>query len=202
MRPGPNTSATGGYLKPATTVELPSELTFTQFIQTFLAGISGLPGEMVRPDWQPDPPERPDIATDWLAFGVAESDPTFSSYLATTTDAGNPFISQRQESFVIKVSIYGPAALENYRILRDGFQIQQNLEALTTASMGLIEVGKAIRNPELIGERWFNRWETFIAMRFESQRTYPVLTLLSASGTLWAPAAVDDNFSVPWLVTG
>jgi hypothetical protein len=194
----PSTSATGGFVTPSTTVLLPRNLTFTQFIQVLLVGISGFPGALVRPEWQINPPKRPDIFENWLAFGTAESIPTINSYLGLNSDG--KFVSQRHEEFVVKCAIYGPASLDNYRFIRDGFQIPQNVDAMTAASMGLVEVGKAIHLPELIDERWYDRWDFFISMRYETQRTYPVLTLLSANGTIWAPTATNDNFSVDWLV--
>lgn len=199
----PKTSATGGFILPSSTTQLPKNLTFTQFIQTLLVGISGLPGELVRPDWQPNPPKRPDINTNWMAFGVSESDPTINSFLGNVknSDDSISYVSQRHEKFTVKCAIYGPASLDNYRLLRDGFQVPQNVDAMTSAQMGLVEVGRAIRNPELIDERWYDRWECFISMRYETQRTYPVLTLVSVGGTIWAPVTNDDDFSVPWLVT-
>ena len=67
-----NNSATGGYLLPTGTNPYPSTLTFLQFMNTVMAGISGLPSALVRPRWQPNPPVQPDIDTDWLAFGVLD----------------------------------------------------------------------------------------------------------------------------------
>lgn len=190
-------SANAGYLLPGSTVGLPKNLSFTQFIQTILVGISGFPGDLVRPDWQPNPPKRPDITINWLAFGVAESTPYNFIYAGSNGTNQN---SQFQEAFSVKLSVYGPKALDNYRLIRDGFQISQNLEALTLASMGLVDVSKGIRNPELIDERWYDRWECFVNMRYESQRTYPVLTLVSAEGTIFAPTSQNDDFQVDWLV--
>ena len=196
-------SSTGGYLNRPVTVPIPNNLTFTQFIQTVLVGVSGLAGELVRPDWQLNPPKRPDQNVNWLAFGVSESTPSFNSLtdLVQNGDDAPFYQSQHQESFVIKLSVYGPDSLDLYRLIRDGFQIPQNREGLLKAKMGLVDVSKAIRNPELIDERWFDRWECFVNMRYEAIRTYPVLTLVGADGTIWAPISTDDNFHVPWLVT-
>lgn len=197
----PNNSSTGGYVQNNAPQKLPRSLTFTGFLQTVLIGISGLPGDLVRPYYQRNPPKRPEFDTDWLAFAVTESEAQGFPFEGQTGSGDTlAYTSQYHESCVLECSMYGPAALENYRILRDGFYLSQNLEALVSANFGLIGVGKALRNPELISEQWFNRWTFTIGLRFEQVRTYPVLTLVSASGTIWAPTAVDNNFHVPWLV--
>lgn len=199
-----NNSATGGYVSPSSSQGFPKNLTFIQFLQTVLVGISGFPGELVRPSWQPRPPKMPDIGTDWMAFGVAESDfagtPGFP--FTGTVVVGDQLVyqSQRHEKVTLQCSIYGPAALDNYRLIRDGFYIGQNLEALVLANFGLVGVTKAIHLPELIDERWFNKYVFGVELNFEQVRDYPVLTFTSASGKLWAPTAVNNNNFVSWLV--
>ena len=98
-------------------------LTLTQFIQTVLTGLSGLPGILCRPKWQVAPPQMPDITVNWLAFGIASSGADFNAYIAM--NAENQTVFQRQEQLEVQVSIYGPAALEFVELIRDGFQIPQ-----------------------------------------------------------------------------
>jgi hypothetical protein len=40
------------------------------FLHDFFAGIVGFDPTLVRPRWEPEPAPRPDIDTDWCAFGV------------------------------------------------------------------------------------------------------------------------------------
>lgn len=172
------------YLTPTYTEPLPDGLTLTQFIQTVLVGLTNIDGTLVRPEWQPAPPKQPDINVNWLAFGVANLTPDAYSYVATGDTPTNIY-SQRQETFEVTLSIYGLHALETYGLLRDGFQIPQNLQALFSANIGFTEITGAFRVPELVNERFINRVTTSIFFRREIQRLYGgALTLTSASGTI------------------
>lgn len=184
------TSATGGYLLP-TTAGLPGGLTLEQFIQTVIVGMTALDGTLVRPNWQVAPPKMPDLSVDWIAFGVAINQPDANAYVGLDTDGNYDF--QRHETLEIECAIYGPNAMDNSTQLRDGFEIQQNLEALTTASMGFVNTTNALHAPELINERWFNRYQMSLIIRREILRTYPVLTFVSASGTIIAADTITGG---------
>lgn len=177
-----NTSATGGYLLPAADAPLPGNLTFEQFLQTVLVGVSGLPGDLVRPKWQIQPPAQPDITVDWLAFGLAEDDADTFAYNDTDSAGNNVF--QRMEALTLQCTFYGPNSLTFMKLVRDGFQIPQNMEALESADMVFAYTGKATRVPDLVNERWVDRWEMSVVLRREVLRVYPILTFLTGAGTL------------------
>lgn len=193
-----NTSATGGYLLPSTTTPLPGGLTLDEFVQTVLVGISGLTDTLVRPRWQTDPPKMPDVTVDWLAFGLTVFAPNDNAYVDMDT-SGNQ-ISQRHQNIRIQCSFYGPNAVDYATIVTDGFQIQQNLEALTLAGMGYVSTGEMITFPELINKRWFNRIEMDVDLRREISRVYPVLSILEASGTIYADGS--NEFESEWEAGG
>lgn len=162
---------------------IPGNLTLTRFIQTVLVGISGLPGPMVRPKWQIEPPKQPNICVNWMSFGIENANPDANGYLST--DNNGVTTSQRHEELEISCDLYGPEALEIYGILRDGFQLPQNRFALEQANMGFINILSARRIPDLINERFVNRRVTTINLRREIQRLYPIPTLIGVNGTIY-----------------
>jgi hypothetical protein len=197
---GPNTSASGGYLSPTTT-PIPENLTFSQFLQTVMVGISGINGTLVRPLWQPDPPKMPDAFTNWLAFGITKSAAKGFPFqgLATVGDS-QVYNSSYHSKVNIACVLYGPLAFENFELIRDGFYLPQNNESLKAANFGLIGVNEGVRNAELIDEIWFNRFDFSIDLYYQTLRTYPILTFLSANGTAFIPLTTNPNFNLSWLV--
>ena len=195
-----NTTATGGYILPAPETPalqtIPPNLTLKQFIQTVLVGISGFDGTLVRPSWQVNPPKQPDIGVDWLAYAVESAEPDFNAYVGYDPD-NNPFL-QRNELLQIAISVYGPNAYDNYGLIRDGFQMQQNLSQLAVAKMGFAYDTRATHAPDFFGERWIERWRFEIFLRRQIQRTYPVLSFISGSGTIYAQTAKNENYQKAW----
>lgn len=175
-------SSTGGYLNQPTTEKLPPGLTLEQFLQTVVVGISGYHQQLVRPNWQLEPPKQPDVATDWIAFGVstiAQDDNAFVGHLTDTT----AYLT-RQQDIDVQLSFYGPNAIDNIPKFVDGFQITQNLEALTKADMGYKGFSKPTRMPDLINERWVQKWIVTLTLVRKVLRTYPILSFASVSGTI------------------
>jgi len=301
-----NTSASGGYLLPTPLFpSLPGNLTLKQFLQTVFVGISGLPGELVRPRWQPNPPKQPDLFVNWLAIGLTQSRPdayayvgpslgqnafgsvtmrcnplagdtltvngtavTFvasspsgnqvlinsdplvtlsnlNSFLVASSDtnlkaltyslfyqtitmtavvlgsAGNSITlastgiqlvlsgptlaygtdsnnaTQRHEDLEIQCAFYGPSSDDYAGVVRDGFQIPQNLEALRSANMGFVSTSQTTHVPDLVNERWIDRYEMSVFLRREVMRNYPILSFASASGTI--ESIVSGNLkSIAW----
>ena len=181
-----NTSATGGYILPAPPGSV-GNLSLQDFIQTVLVGVSALPGEMVRAKWQLNPPKQPDICVDWLSFGITEDDSDTFAY--DTIQPDNSYILQRMEALTVQCTFAGPNALEYAKLVRDNFQIGPNREALQSVGMDFVSTSRITRVPDLVNERWRDRWEMSVYLRREILRTYPVLYFVSAAGTLYALAS-------------
>lgn len=171
-----------GYLLPTSTDPLPGGLSLEDFIQTVIVGISGITGTLVRPKWQENPPKTPAINVNWIAFAIQISAPDANAYTGMTPQ--NIDILQRNESLAIQIAFYGPDGMTNIRAFQDGFQMQQNLEAMRLAAMGFTGFTPALRGPDLINERWVQRWETTLTLNRMVQRVYPVLSFASAVGTI------------------
>jgi len=160
-----------------------------------LVGISGISGQLVRPNWQENPPPQPDIKTNWISFGVNVSAPDANAY--TNYNADGSFTSQRHETLEIGTDCFGPDAMYISGLIRDGFQIKTNLDALQLAKMGFVETGPARQIPDLVNERFVGRVNMSIFLRREVIRVYPVPNIISASGTIYAPD-LDVNFNLEW----
>lgn len=178
-----NTSQTGGYLLPKKESVSPfGELNFDEFLQTVFVGVSGLSGDLVRPKWQINPPKQPDITVNWLAIGLLEDDSDTNAFVGIQPDAST--VLMRMEALTVQCSFYGPDSYEQCKITRDGFQIRQNLDALQRANMNFVNTDRMVRAPDVVNERWCDRWEMNVHLRREILRTYPILTFLSGNGVV------------------
>ncbi len=194
-----NTSATGGYLTPTSSEGFPGGITLTQFIQTVIVGISGYPDTLVRPKWQVAPPKQPDISTDWIAFAVSVFSPDANAYV--WLDDQNVTNLSRHETLEIQCAFYGNNAISNIGAFRDGFQLQQNLEAMGSVNMGFAGVSQIIRGPDLINERFVERLEMSLFLRRQVMRVYPILSFASASGIIHT-IVNSEELNVGWSVEG
>lgn len=190
----PNTSASGGYLLPASSPAPLEGQSFEDFLQQIFVGLTGIDGSFVRPRWQPDPPNQPARGQDWFAFGITDWDP--DTYGVELHKADGSSDLQRHETVNILISFYGPNASTYMAMLRDGLQIAQNREIFQTNAMGLVQTGRALNVPSLVKEKWLNRIDLTMTMRRLILRTYPILNLASANGILY-----NEEYATPINVT-
>lgn len=147
---------------------------FEDFIQQVMVGITGLPGAMVRPRWQPEAPNMPDAGTDWMAYGIQTTDT--DNYPAVVHVDGVDTL-YRDETFELMASFYGTRDEYYAKTLRDGFQIQTNLDTLREAGVAFVESGTITRAPSLVKERWLDKQDITLTFRRRTSRSYPVLNL-------------------------
>jgi hypothetical protein len=175
-------STTPGYLQP-TGAAPPEDADLDSIFQQLVVGITGLPGNMVRPRWQATVPKQPEPATNWCAVGVTGIEHDANSY-DQHNPAGNgsdTFI--RHEIITVLCSFYGVNALNFASQARDGMYVQQNNSTLDQFEMGLVEVGSIVTAPDLINQQWVRRFDLSMRIRRRIVRTYPILTILSAQAT-------------------
>jgi len=153
------------------------------YLQQFVAGVSGLDGTKVLQAYQAEPPNLPDLDTDWAAMTINNSAlPDGGLYIAVVhhpEGEGSDEI-QRHEEFEVRVTFYGPNSANYATNFRDGLAIWQNFSALRMGGMALVSVAMLRHVPELIKQTWVNRSDTTFTIRRFTQRFYPVLNLLSA----------------------
>lgn len=184
-----------GYLTPSSTQGLPGSLTLNQFLQTVMVGVSGLDGALVRPRWQVAPAKQPDLNVNWMALGITSNTADAHSYVNLLPDGTNT--SQRHETLELQCAFYGPEALGYASLVRDGFEIQQNLDALRSANMGFVSTTPALHMPELVNERFIDRIEMGVSLRREIKRVYAILSFISASGRVHTVLG-NEEYLLPW----
>lgn len=194
-----NTSATGGYLVPESAAPLADDA-LDGILQVAVAGITGLPGALVRPRWQATPPQQPDAWTDWIALGVMGEEPDANPAIlhkpGEDSGLGTDHM-QRHVTVDVLVSCYGPNASGYAGMIRDGIVLSQNFGTLRDAGLSFISAGRAVLAPTLTNERWIRRVDLPLTFRRRIDRTYPIRNLLSAVGSIATDDGTNEQWSTP-----
>lgn len=188
----PNTSATGGYLKPSASPAPIEDDALQDFLQAMIVGITGMAAESVRPRWQPEPPNLKEYGDNWAGIGVVVRHPESFAAIDHDPDEQGADVLRRSEVLEVLTSFYGPNAERNAGLLKDGLQIEQNRAVLREAGMALVDTGDPVEAPSLVKERWLRRIDLRMSIRRGIVRVYPILNLLSAEGTIDAEKVQVD----------
>jgi len=189
-----NDSSEAGYLAPA--AAFPYDTALENILHDIVMGITGLPGDLVRPRWQTEPPQQPDFNTDWCAFGIVRTSADTFAYEGHDPAGDGHDTVDRDELLYVLHSFYGPNAHGYCERFRDGFEISQNRDAAIAAGIGLVEVGEATILPALLKEKWVKRVDATVTYRRRTSRTYPVLTIVGGDVELNTEIAVI-NITIP-----
>jgi hypothetical protein len=178
-------SSTGGYLAPSSTGGDLNDDALVDALQAAVVGIVGLPGAMVRPRWQPEPPDPPeDPTTDWAAIGPGVMDRDWNA--ARVKKDANTTVIIRNRVIEVLCSFYGANAQANCELLANGFEIPQNREPLGNQGLRLIGgVSAPVVAPALLKGRWYPRYDISFKVRQQQQYTYSVLDLAEAKASLY-----------------
>ncbi len=187
-----NTSATGGYLTPSSPPS-PMDDCLDDILQAVVVGITGLPGDMVRPRWQPRPPKQPEINQDWCAIGIMSSTPDNTPAIVHDGSGDGSSTLRRHTSLDVLASFYGPCAGHYASLLSDGLYIAQNREAMMRDGLALIEVEPIRSVPSLINTLWRRTYDLPIRLRRRVDRIYPILNVEQAVGTITARGGNEDG---------
>lgn len=118
------------------------------------------------------------------SLAIAASSAAIMASGATLTGGTGHDYMFRAEDIELLASLYGPQADDNALLLHDGLMLRQNREILTIYDMALIEVGDALRVPELINSQWYDRVDLPIHLRRSVHRDYPIRTIIQAQGVV------------------
>jgi hypothetical protein len=185
-----NNSASGGYLLPSSEGGDLNDVGLITFLQQVVVGVTGLPGHLVRPRWQVEPPNIPDFGTNWAAIGPGSEDP--DSFAFTQTTGLNTIVVSNRVIDIL-ASFYGPKAQTNSVQMRMGLQVGQNREVMQLAGFNLVGgVGRGLPVPVLIKQRWQYRYDVSFRIRQQQIYTYSVLPLVAAQATLILQSGGSD----------
>jgi hypothetical protein len=182
-------SRQAGYLGPAPTPQEPVDDAWENFLHDLVAGVTGLPPDLVRPRWQPEPPNMPTFDTNWVAFGISEVFLDFEPWMGNDPHGNNGLgqvMLQEHEVDTVMCSFYGPNAGQYASFMRRGLYIWQNRAVLRANGCGLVEVTSLNRAPELYMNQWVNRIDTNIILRREIRYNYNVATIIGAQVSIEA----------------
>ena len=152
------------------------------FFHDFIVGLTGLANEVVLPRWQPEAPNIPDTVPNWCGFGITSY--KADVFAADVMKANGSYELHRHETVELLASFYGPNAGAYARILRDGMQVEQNLDALRTNYIGLVESGEVLMVPSLFKEIWLRRADLQFTVKRQIVRGFPVVSITSFNGTV------------------
>lgn len=167
-------SSTGGFITPVSTTGELNDDALTDFLQSVVVGIVGLPGNLVRPRWQPEPPGSPATGTNWAAVGVMSSKPDTFAYVIHHPGFDATY---RQDILEICCTFYGPNSRGNCNLLSMGFQIEQNLEQFQLNNFSFISCDSPIYTAELDNNLWVPRVDLTFRLRRAQIYHYPILDL-------------------------
>ena len=185
-----NDSSTGGFLA-ATSSPPPEDDAFDVVLQSLVAGVTGLPGNLIRPRWQRTPPPQPEPFVNWCAIGVTEESPEVHAVnVATIHAASGPGAPDglsatfEYDDITVLVSFYGPAARGNCTLLRSGLMVAQNREALFLAGLSLVRIpGRFTFAPDMVNNQTVRRVDMSLSFRRATVLTWPILNIVKVQGT-------------------
>jgi hypothetical protein len=185
MLPTPTITKPYGYVAPTAANSEFNDIVLKQFLNTLVVGVTGLKGMLVRPRWQPEPPNEPDFETDWAAIGVTRRTRdvfAFETGIVVDDVAFSRVI--RNQILETLASFYGPNCEQNGELFAMGLSESQNREGMFLNGFGLVEVGETLTVPALIKERWLYGVDVPFRMRRQQIYDYPSADLESANGTI------------------
>lgn len=183
-------STRAGYITPAFDDTLADD-DLADALQRMVAGITALPGAMVRPRFQVDPPDMPENDRDWCAISLTDVEPPAARpelIHDPAADGGQGRTTMRgYESMSVMASFYGPNAMRYATRLRDGLQMEQNRDEIQAdGSLNLLWVGSIRNVSDRQNTTFRNRFDLAIRLRHRFERVYNVRNIVEIQGTITA----------------
>ncbi len=148
-------------------------------LTALVSGITGIAGELVRPRWQPEPPDQPDFAVDWASIGITATEPDAFSY-QEQIDASTVQLEQ-DEKLTVLLSCYGPNAQAMMSRFQQGIQMERNREVLAPLFLKFLSGTTARQVPALLKDRWVKRFDSNLFFSRRIKRRYTVAAIEGGS---------------------
>jgi hypothetical protein len=196
-----NTSETGGFVHEQPPLP-PNAKVVEEVFQEMVATLAELPGNLVRPRWQPTPPVQPPVETNWAAVGIISTEADEFPWIEhvqgdETTGTPGYDIMRRHQTITAMVSFYGPEAEDNAQRMRDALYIPQNCEPFSLRIQGKVHsVADFNRAPELVNQQWLNRIDLKLTVRQQVDRVYPIRDLVAAQIKVIADTGLSTDVPV------
>ncbi|MCO7512711.1 hypothetical protein NJH77_26060 [Serratia fonticola] len=174
-----NDSTQAGWLTP-TVDNTDYDEALERNLSRWISAVSGLPGKMMFPRWQPQEKTRtlPDANANWCAYGVLSVTADYNPAFTNTTDTGTEL--WRHETLECLISFYGPAGQRSSLQFRDGITLNQNNDELTKLHLSLGDYGRIMAVPEFLSEQWIRRYDITVRLRRKIIREYGIKSIAEA----------------------
>lgn len=192
-----NTSSTGGVLLPADAPAPAEDNELDAILQRLVANITGLPGNLVRPRWQPVMPQQPEPGVNWCAIGVMSQQGDGAPAITHSSNGDGSSTLITHEEIETLASFYGPRRQFYASLLRDGLGLPQNIEQLGEYEMAFIETGRIVGVPELVNQQWIKRADLPVRLRRKITRIYAIENIALADLHLFDDTHIDRLIEVP-----
>ena len=149
-----------------------------------IAGVLGLPGQLVRPTSQLYGVKAPGDEVDWCAFDVrqlgAAGGTAEITHVPDAQNGHDRLVTHKPVQVLLY--FYGPGASELADALVDGLQVEQNRAILRKNNMGFVNAGPQVAVPENRNAKWLARTDLTLNFNRQVTREYAVKDISSVSG--------------------
>ena len=111
-----------------------------------------------------------------MALGVTVETPDAGPSIQHRPAGDGHDVETRHFGIEVQFSCYGPHAAALAQAIRSGLSIPQNIEQIRP--IGFVSTGQAVRVPELVNQRHYNRVDFTATFRLARQQRYAVLNVL------------------------
>jgi len=168
--------------------------------QTNVVGVTGVTGSLVRPRWQPEPPNQPDFTTNWVAIGVTVMEGDKYAYKnhdpSLNGGLGGDYL-EKDERIELVMSFYGPNASGLCKRYEDGLQIDRNRDDLLGYGIKLTEVLPARNIPALFKNKWVTRVDMTVVFRRRIKRVYGIPSVVGIPNSLLNNEQYESPITLP-----